>query len=155
MKKLVLSLFVGALLCAATDSFIGKSVMELKDENTTCVVRFTDVKTKKDSQFAAIMVYKDGKKEFYSSTKYMFRYYYGQEKNVSSIFVTDYKTSKFIAPQNAYFVFGSRIMSTGGDDLIVFANEADAKEFSAKNSGKRVLKFQNISKKLIELLDMK
>lgn len=69
----------------------------------------------------------------------MFRYYFGQESNISSIVVSDY-SSKFIAPQSAYFVFGSHIMSLGGDDLIVFAKEKDAKEFSAKNGGKKIIR---------------
>lgn len=153
MKKIVLSLLFGAMLFGSSDNFVGKSVTQLKDENTTCVVRFKD--TKQYPQYAAGIVYKNGKKEFYSSTKYMFRYYFGQESNISSIVVSDYNSSKFIAPQSAYFVFGSHIMSLGGDDLIVFAKEKDAKEFSAKNGGKKIIKFNQISKKLIELLDMK
>lgn len=155
MKKIVTGLLLGILLYGTDESFIGKSVMQIKDENTTCVVRFTDTKMKKYSQFAAVIVYKNGKKEFFSSTKYMLRYYYGNEKAIEKIYVSDYKTSKIIAPENAYYVFGSRIMGAGGDDLIVFANETDAKEFSTKNSGKRILRFKEISKRLIELLDMR
>lgn len=155
MKKIILGLLFGILLYGANESLVGKSVTQIKDENTTCVVRFTDTKMKKYSQFAAAIVYKNGKKEFFSSTKYMLRHYYGHEKSIETIYVSDYKTSKFIAPENSYFVFGSRIMSAGGDDLIVFANEADAKEFSAKNGGKKIFRFKEISKKLIELLDMR
>lgn len=40
-------------------------------------------------------------------------------------------------------------MSLGGDDLIVFAKEKDAKEFSAKNGGKKIIKFNQISKSLL------
>lgn len=155
MKKIVLGLLVGVVLYGANESFIGKSVTQIKDENTTCVVRFTDTKIKKYSQFAAVIVYKNGKKEFFSSTKYMFRSYFGHEKAIEAIYVSDYKTAKFIAPDGAYYVFGSRIMSVGGDDLIAFASEADAKEFSAANSGKKTLRFNEISKRLIELLDMR
>lgn len=155
MKIIIPVLLLAFTLCGAEEGFAGKSVTQIKDENTTCVVRMLDTKRMPYPRFAAAIVYKNGKKEFFSSAKFMLRRYYGHEKGVESIYVSDYKNAKFIKPEEGYYVFGSRIMSAGGDDLIVFSSEADAREFGAQNGGKKILRFNEISKKLIELLDMR
>jgi len=153
---IIKKLLIGMLFCAnilIADTVSGKTILEFADANTTCPVRFIDIK--KYPSYAALIVYEDGTKEFFSSPKYMFRYYFDNPKSISGAFVADFVTAKFIDVKNGYFVFGSNLMSIGGDDLIAFDSEEKAKMFSEKHNGKKIFPFDNISKKLIEYLDMK
>jgi nitrous oxide reductase accessory protein NosL len=151
MKIFVISLLVVVNLFAT--NIVNKSVLELTETNTTCPVRFIDVK--KYPSYSAVIVYKDGKEEFFSSPKYMLKYYYGNEKIIKEAFVADYVTTKFFNVKDGYFVYGSNLMSIGGDDLIAFDSEEKAKIFSVKHKGKRIMPFSKVSKKLVEYLDMK
>jgi nitrous oxide reductase accessory protein NosL len=151
MKFFVISLLVVVNLFAT--NIVNKSVLELTETNTTCPVRFIDVK--KYPSYSAVIVYKDGKEEFFSSPKYMLKYYYGNEKIIKEAFVADYVTTKFFNVKDGYFVYGSNLMSIGGDDLIAFDSEEKAKIFSVKHKGKRIMPFSKVSKKLVEYLDMK
>jgi len=151
MKIFVISLLVVVNLFAT--NIVNKSVLELTETNTTCPVRFIDVK--KYPSYSAVIVYKDGKEEFFSSPKYMLRYYYDNEKNIKNAFVADFVTTKFFNVKDGYFVYGSNLMSIGGDDLIAFDSEEKAKIFSVKHKGKRIMPFSKVSKKLVEYLDMK
>jgi len=151
MKFFVISLLVVVNLFAT--NIVNKSVLELTETNTTCPVRFIDVK--KYPSYSAVIVYKDGKEEFFSSPKYMLKYYYGNEKIIKEAFVADFVTTKFFNVKDGYFVYGSNLMSIGGDDLIAFDSEEKAKIFSVKHKGKRIMPFSKVSKKLVEYLDMK
>jgi nitrous oxide reductase accessory protein NosL len=53
----------------------------------------------------------------------------------------------------AFYVYGSNIISPAGDDLVPFATYKDAKEFSQKNRGMRILNFKDIHQSLINLLN--
>lgn len=78
----------------------------------------------------------------------------GQD-SVKNIYVTDYKSKKLIDAKTAYYVFGSNIMSVGGDDLIPFALESDAKEFFQGNKGKQIYRFDRMTENFINYLDMR
>ncbi|MDD4854269.1 MAG: nitrous oxide reductase accessory protein NosL [Sulfuricurvum sp.] len=150
IKKLFLSTLFAVNVLAGT--IVDKTISEFTEANTTCPVRFIDVK--QYPSYAAMIVYKDGKQEFYSSPKYMLRQYYQNQSTVDQAYVADFVSMKLLNVKNGYFVYGSNLMSVGGDDLIAFDSEEKAKIFSMKHKGKRVLPFSNVSKKLIEYLDM-
>ncbi len=78
----------------------------------------------------------------------------GQD-SVKNIYVTDYKSKKLIDAKTAYYVFGSNIMSVGGDDLIPFSLENDAKEFFKVNNGKQIYRFDRMTENFINYLDMR
>lgn len=46
-------------------------------------------------------------------------------------------------------------MSVGGDDLIPFALESDAKEFFQGNKGKQIYRFDRMTENFINYLDMR
>ncbi|CUU80830.1 nitrous oxide reductase accessory protein NosL [Campylobacter hyointestinalis] len=126
-----------------------------KDVNSTCPIKFIDVFSHPD--WISVLEYKNGEKVLFSSVKPMFHYFYvSSYKHISPLkkmYVTDFKTKKLIDASDAFYVFGSRIVSASGDDLIPFSSMEDAKEFMDKNSGHKILKFNEITKKLIDYLD--
>lgn len=127
----------------------------LKDTNLTCQL-FHTIDTTNLKNWRAYLVTKDDKKLVFNSVKTMFNYFYANfqkhDENMSSMLVTDYKNGNLVDATNAFYIFGSNIMSARGDDLIPFENLDDAKEFYAKNSGHKILKFQEINKNLIDYL---
>lgn len=127
----------------------------LKDTNLTCQL-FHNIDTTNLKNWRTYLVTKNGKKLVFNSVKTMFNYFYTNfqkhDENIKSMLITDYKNGNLVDVTDAFYVFGSNIMSARGDDLIPFENLEDAKEFYTKNSGHKILKFQEINKNLIDYL---
>ncbi|WP_299041342.1 nitrous oxide reductase accessory protein NosL [uncultured Campylobacter sp.] len=151
MKKLILlALFTGIIFGANL-----KDNEFFKDTNSTCPIKFIDVFKYPD--WIAVLEYKNGKKVLFSSAKQMFYYFYTSKPKevvpLKKMYVTDYKTKELIEATEAFYVFGSNVVSFSGDDLIPFANYEDAKKFADDNSASRIFEFSKINKKLIDYLD--
>ena len=93
---------------------------------------------------------KDMMKFYFEPSKFHHNHTQSQFKN---IFVTDYYSLEKIDAKNSFFVVGSNIFGPMGNELIPFKNESDAIEFSKFHSGKAILKFNNITKKIVLGLD--
>ena len=131
------------------------------DKNTSCLVR--NIPLYKDPKWVAKIEVRNGKTVYFCSPKSMFEFYFRpgkwydvgvrSERDFSKIVVMDYMSLKAIDAEKAYFVYGSRAISPAGDDLVPFATEDDAKKFAKKYSGKRIMKFDEVSDALIKLLN--
>jgi len=131
------------------------------DKNTTCLVRH--FKVYKEPKWVAKIEVRNGKTVFFSSPKSMFEFYHRpgkwfdigvkSERDFSKIVVTNYKNLKPIDAEKAFYVYGSRVISPAGDDLVAFDSKESAEQFSKKYAGKRIMKFDEISDALIRLLN--
>jgi nitrous oxide reductase accessory protein NosL len=131
------------------------------DKNSTCLVRH--IALYKEPKWASKVVTRDGKTVYFSSPKSLFEFYHRpgkwfdvgvkSERDFSQIVVTDYATLKAINAESAFFVYGSRATSPAGDDLVPFGSKESAEKFAKEYSGKRVLKFDEVSDALIRLLN--
>lgn len=184
MKKLVLLIFVINLIFVSANSIVGNvysNDMILKNEvlqlnvNSSSLLNknmlyknlvkkeylcpIKGVKINKNIDWLGFVEYKDGTIIAISSPKYTFSYYntkLAKEKNeISNILVTDFYTKKIIDAKKAFYVFGSNVMSIGGDDIIPFEDEKSANDFLLKNSGKNIYKFNRMNERFIEYLNMK
>ncbi len=91
--------------------------------------------------------------EFFYKPKTYKEYNYFDKSDIEHMLVTDYITLEAIDATKAYYVYGSSVISPAGDDLVTFKNLNDAKRFSAKNNGRRVLPFDKVSLGLVKLLN--
>ncbi len=137
---------------------VGKGYDDLGlEKNASCPIKFVPLEKNRD--FVGVVQFKDGKMVAVSSPKYTFHYFYTEApknyKGIQKVYLTDYKTKKLIDANSAYYVFGSRVMGVGGDDIIPFEKKEDAEEFSGKNSGKKVYDFSRIDKNFIKYLELK
>ncbi|SHO81509.1 nosL-related protein [hydrothermal vent metagenome] len=117
----------------------------------------------KEPKWASKIELINGKKIFFSSPKSMFEFYYRpgkwfdigvkSEEDFKDIIVTDYITMKPINAREAFYIYGTNVISPAGDDLVAIDGEYNAKEFSLKHNGKRVLRFNEVSDALIRLLN--
>ena len=158
MKRIIFLFFilVSSLFSA---EILGKNYKEIsKLVQEVCPIKNVDIDKHKD--WAGYVELKDGSIVALSSSKYTFAYMLIVQKregqdSVKNIYVTDYKSKKLIDAKTAYYVFGSNIMSGGGDDLIPFALESDAKEFFKVNNGKQIYRFDRMTENFINYLDMR
>ncbi len=96
---------------------------------------------------------------YFDGVKDMMKFYifdvdfpYDRSK-ISNIDVTDFYTLKAIDAKKAFYVLGSDIFGPMGDELIPFFTEDAAKNFMHDHKGKKIIRFKDITPKLVMGLD--
>jgi len=95
--------------------------------------------------------------DFYLRPRNYPEYHITKESDFKKLLVKDYLSGKWIDAKNALYVFGSRVRSPKGDDLIPVKNKDTLNIYMLKYGGTKVLTFIDIKKKgmgLIKYLDM-
>ena len=109
----------------------------------------------------AEIIFKDGSVDFFDGAKDLFKYYFNlrkyspgkNKKDIATIYVMEYYDMKLIDARKAFFIVGSDVYGPMGHELIPFATEEDARAFMKDHKGKRVLRFEEITPKVVEKLD--
>lgn len=141
MKKIILLCFFTIFISA-------------NETNSTCPISLVD--TRELYGWKSKINLKSGKIQFFSSSKAMFEYIYkiyDFNDLLVQMFVSDYNSKKLINAKDAFYVFGSNIISVNGDDLISFKSKDEAIKFKEQTSGSRVLEFKDINERLIDFLN--
>ena len=105
--------------------------------------------------------FKDGTPVFFDGCKDMFKYYLNLEKyepdkkqeDIEAIYVNDYYLMKSISAYDAWFVAGSDVYGPMGHELIPLSSSEDAEDFKKDHKGKSILKFRDVTLKIIDTLD--
>jgi copper chaperone NosL len=109
----------------------------------------------------ATVVWRDGKAVHFDGAKDFFKYLQDLKKyelgrttaEIQAMGVTDYYATGRIDAASAYFVVGSDVLGPMGHELVPHDTPADAKEFMADHSGKRILRFGEVTQALLVGLD--
>jgi nitrous oxide reductase accessory protein NosL len=109
----------------------------------------------------AEIIFKDGSVDFFDGAKDLFKYYFNlakykpgkNKKNIAAIYVMEYYDMQLIDARKAFFIIGSDIYGPMGHELIPFATEEDASAFMKDHKGKRILRFEAITPRVIDKLD--
>lgn len=115
----------------------------------------------KYSDFEAQIIFTDGSYALFDGNKDMFKYYlnikqYNAAKSLSdiaAIYVTDYYSMNPGDGRTAWYVIGSDVFGPMGRELIPFMQEKDAVEFMKDHSGKKMIRFGDVTSDLIKGLD--
>jgi nitrous oxide reductase accessory protein NosL len=107
------------------------------------------------------VVYQDGHAHHFDGAKDMFKYLFDLKRyaprhraeNIARIGVTEYYEVKRIDARKAWFVIGSDVLGPMGHELIPLASRADAEEFLRDHQGKRILRFDEVTREVIARLD--
>lgn len=107
------------------------------------------------------IIFKDGAIFFFDGAKDLFKYYYNLKKynpqkskaDIAAIYVTEYYNVTLINAYDAFFVIGSDVYGPMGRELIPLQTESDAREFMKDHNGKRIVKFEDVTRGFIDSLD--
>lgn len=158
LKYVLSAVLFCSTLYASSLQFEGLTYEDLNVTPTQlCPVK--QVTLEKNRDFIGVVVYKDNSFDVMSSPKYTFTQKHHmektKEKEVAKLWLMDYKSKKLIDANSAYYVFGSTLMSVGGDDIIPFKNEADAKEFKKEHKGKKIFRVDRMNENFINYLEIR
>lgn len=109
----------------------------------------------------ASVVYKDGHAHHFDGAKDLFKYLFDvpryarghRSQDIARIGVTEYYEVKRIDARQAWFVIGSDVLGPMGHELIPLASRADAEEFMRDHRGRRILRFDEVTRDLPGKLD--
>ena len=158
MKKIVFLVLILSLNIFAKDS----NTTTQKEPQKLDPVYKLDLK--KYPKFSTELILKNGKKIEFASVKSMMNFYFHPEKypkygvksrkEIDKMFVKDYITGKKIDAEDAFYIFGSRLVGPHGDDLIPLSSKTQADLFIKKYGGTRVMRIDKFTFGLIKYLDM-
>jgi len=104
-------------------------------------------------RWVSMLEYKDGKKLYFDGLKDLFKYYYQHPNNIAEMLTQEYYTQKTISVKHAYFVLGSDVYGPMGNEFIAFKDEKSARNFLLDHRGKKIVKFNEITKEMVYKLD--
>ncbi len=157
MKRIGIVFLIGILMASSVWAGQRKPVKSsAKDKCPVCgmfVAKYPD--------FFAEVLFKDGSYAVFDGAKDMFKYYLTLSRyaparkyeDIDSVYVTDYYSLELIDGFRAYYVTGSDICGPMGKELIPTTKEADAKGFMKDHGGKTVLRWKNVTARLVRRLD--
>jgi copper chaperone NosL len=111
--------------------------------------------------FVAEIVFKDGSYVVFDGAKDMLKYHFDMKKyernknqsDVKSIYVTNYYSLATIDAYKAFYVIGSDVYGPMGNEFIPFEKEAQAREFMKDHKGKAIVRFNEITREMIQKMD--
>jgi copper chaperone NosL len=109
----------------------------------------------------ATITFADSSTAVFDGSKDMFKYYLDIKKyapakyrsNITAITVKDYYSKEDTDARKAYYVIWGDAYGPMGHEPIPFATEAKAKQFLQEHHGKKVLRFPDVTLKLLHSLD--
>lgn len=154
-----LLLFAGALCTAplaAPPPPGGRTAPSARDKCPVCgmfVAKYPD--------WVASTTFKNGSVSYFDGPKDMFTHFFDpprytpglRQGDIAAMRVKEYYSLKMIDARGAFFVIGSDVYGPMGKELIPFATRADAEAFLADHKGKRVLRFNEITRELVQSLN--
>lgn len=105
--------------------------------------------------------FKDGTVFYYDGPKDLFSHYLDptrytpgkRQSDIVALSVKEYYSLTMIDARTAFFVSGSDVYGPMGSELIPFKTQKDAASFKLDHKGKRVLRFNEITRQTIKTLD--
>lgn len=107
----------------------------------------------------AAMIEHDGHKHYFDGVKDMMKYYFFDgdfpydRSKITQMEVTDFYTLEAIPARFAWFVYDSKLYGPMGRELIPFRTEKAAKNFMADHGGEKIVRFKDITPKMVMALD--
>ena len=112
-------------------------------------------------EWTATALYRDGHAHHFDGPKDLFTYLLDlprwapghSAENIATLAVTDYYGVARIDARTAWYVIGSDTLGPMGHELVPLASREDAEGFMADHAGKRILRFEDVTKALIDDLN--
>ncbi|WP_296823958.1 nitrous oxide reductase accessory protein NosL [Sulfurovum sp.] len=107
----------------------------------------------------AAMMKHDGKVYYFDGVKDMMKYYIFdgdfpyERTHISQMVVSDYYTIEAIPAKEAFYVLDADVFGPMGHELIAFKDKKSAQTFMDEHHGKKIVKFDEITDKMVMALD--
>jgi copper chaperone NosL len=155
MQRLSFVIVIMTLVCLAAIAFAADLKPRKPGPGDKCPV--CGMFVAKYPDFAAQIQFRGGTVAFFDGPKDLFTYYHGlsrynprkKQADAAAVFVTSYYTLTPIDGLTAWYVAGSDVYGPMGRELIPFAKESEAREFSRDHKGKALLRFRAITPAVI------
>mgnify|MGYP005635093119 CR=1 FL=1 len=169
-RQLLKSLGIsGALLLVASPALALKLSRHKKNDTRERLIPLTDKErcpvcgmfVKPFPKWITQIQFSNGSHHSFDGMKCLCRFYFNPEKystivtrqDFQLILVRDYYTLHFIEHKQAYYVIGSDVFGPMGHELIPFVDSKAAKTFQIDHHGQKILRFDEITNDLLDLLD--
>ena len=149
---------VAALLMLATPGIAEEAAKRpsAKDKCPVCgmfVSKYPD--------WTATVAFQDGSVAWFDGAKDLFKFLVDPGRfvpgrkpaDIRVVTVTDYYAVKPLDEREAYFVVGSDVFGPMGKELVPFGKRAEADEFLRDHRGKRVLRFNDVNRAVLDGLE--
>ena len=145
---------------------LGKTVKEFKEKikiknDEKCPV--CGMFVYKYHRWVAQLFFRENRKPMHLSfdgVKDLMKFYFEPEKwgnykniRIFKILVTDYYSQTAIRARKAFYVIGSDVLGPMGKEIIPFKSKAEAETFMKDHRGKKIVRFNQITKKMVYDLD--
>lgn len=109
----------------------------------------------------ATVVWKDGHAHHFDGAKDMFKFLQALPKyapkhklqDINFIAVTEFYNLEKIDARQAIYVIGSDVMGPMGHEFTPFASKADAEDFLKDHKGRRILRFEEVTPRIVDQVD--
>lgn len=158
MKRIVLAVLLFSLLAVATLQAADKGAVAAP-KGSKCPV--CGMFVAKYPDWTARARFKDGTIYYYDGPKDLFSHYFDIAKytpgkrqvDLVALVVKEYYSLTAVDARQAFFVIGSDVFGPMGAELIPFKTEKDANAFKLDHKGKRVLRFNEITRSIVQTLN--
>lgn len=158
MKRIITAVVLLCLLAAAVSGAADKGTVSIP-AGAKCPV--CGMFVAKYPDWAATARFKDGTTSYYDGPKDMFSHYLDpgrytpgkRQADIVALSVKEYYSLAMIDARAAFFVAGSDVHGPMGNELIPFRTEKDAASFKLDHRGKRILRFNGITRQTIKSLN--
>lgn len=111
--------------------------------------------------WVAVVTWKDGHAHFFDGAKDMFKFLHDlakyapnhRKEDITGIYVTDFYNLERMDARKAIFVIGSDVLGPMGHEFVPLANQTDADDFNKDHKGKRILRFDQVTREMPFALD--
>jgi nitrous oxide reductase accessory protein NosL len=111
--------------------------------------------------WVATIVYKDGHAHHFDGAKDFFKFWFDPAKyaaghsreGMAGLWVTDFYNLQRIDARKAYYVIGSDVLGPMGHEFVPLASREDADDFLKEHKGRRILRFDEVTRELPVRLD--
>ena len=157
MKRIIPAVVLFCLLAAAVTSAADKKTVSVPS-GAKCPV--CGMFVSKYPDWTATARFRDGSTSYYDGPKDMFSHYFDtarytpgkRQADIVALSVKEYYSLAMIDARAAFFVAGSDVYGPMGSELISFGTEKDAASFKLDHKGKRILRFNEITRQTIPSL---
>lgn len=109
----------------------------------------------------ATLVWLDGRATHFDGAKDQFKFLQAPASflpgstraQVRDLYVTEYYGLKRIRAETAWYVVGSDVLGPMGHDLVALESQEDAADFLKDHKGKRILRFDQVTRDILAGLD--